>query len=817
MKLTALRLHNVRRFAGSGIAIENIGDGVNILCEANEFGKSTCFDALHALFFQPASGRPAAIQALQPYSGSPVIEADITTPKGQFRLRKQYLGGKKAQVTDLSAGRLIAQADEAEAFISELISGGAAGPSGLLWVRQGVTGLETPSKTELNAETKARETILTSVQGEVEAITGGRRMRAIMEACEFELSKLVTATHRPKAGGPYEIALSARDALQARVTTLQAEVDTLHAALERRRTVRLRLSELDNPDEDAARRQAVETATHARDAARLYDERFKALTAQADLTQSQAKLTAETRDSYQNALSRYDAITGDLKTATERHTQAQHERETAQTASDHALTAQGQAEAEEKDMRTLLDRLERALRAKAAAEQISRLKDALTEAETLRQTIERAEADLRALALPAKEVEALEQLEMDIARLDAAGKAQATRVRMDYAPQTAARISLNDTHLPDGAEVAVTSPSSVSLPGLGVLTLCPAPVDESVLQALMGDRAALLKRLGVDHLAQARLRQHQAQALSGQIALDRQRLKHLAPDGLDAVRDSLARLEAENAPQTQEDLELKGDPVQVRAALEAAGARVAAARHQVTETRPLRDMAVQSVMDRQADLTHLSNSRDGLEALLGAASERPAHLQGLIDAAQSAHEAAVTVQAQLETLSAKPMNLENAEAALRRAQSVLEGVEREKNDLRQALAQLTGSISAQSGRAVEEDLAEALDQLRNRDEAVKRFEHEVAQLRHLKETLGAAHTQAREHYFAPVLGELRPLLGLSAAGRHDTQWPGRRGRGFKRRHEGATGHIDPAGLCAVDGPQRSPRTGYTGRCSGLFR
>ena len=48
MRLRALRLHNVKRFAGRGIAIENIGDGVNVLTAANEFGKSTSFEALHA-------------------------------------------------------------------------------------------------------------------------------------------------------------------------------------------------------------------------------------------------------------------------------------------------------------------------------------------------------------------------------------------------------------------------------------------------------------------------------------------------------------------------------------------------------------------------------------------------------------------------------------------------------------------------------------------------------------------------------------------------------------------------------------------------
>ncbi|TIV62511.1 MAG: hypothetical protein E5V86_21785, partial [Mesorhizobium sp.] len=67
MKLTALRLHNVKRFAGQGVAIENIGDGVNVLCAVNEFGKSTFFEALHALFFQPHTGTPEGVRLLRPY------------------------------------------------------------------------------------------------------------------------------------------------------------------------------------------------------------------------------------------------------------------------------------------------------------------------------------------------------------------------------------------------------------------------------------------------------------------------------------------------------------------------------------------------------------------------------------------------------------------------------------------------------------------------------------------------------------------------------------------------------------------------------
>ena len=157
MKLSALRFHNVKRFAARGVAIEGIGDGVNVLCAANEFGKSTSFEALHGLFFQPHSSTAGDVRNLRPYSGgNPLIEADIAVGDAQYRITKQFYGGRFAKVADLATGQLIAQADEAENFISKLINGGAGGPAGLLWVRQGITGIERRSKSEEDSERLVR-------------------------------------------------------------------------------------------------------------------------------------------------------------------------------------------------------------------------------------------------------------------------------------------------------------------------------------------------------------------------------------------------------------------------------------------------------------------------------------------------------------------------------------------------------------------------------------------------------------------------------------------------------------------------------------
>src|SRR5690606_29845693 len=170
-----------------------------------------------------------------------MVQADIETGTGRYRLTKRFLSSKHASVTDLENGRLIAQADEAEQFISSLVRGGTAEPAGLLWVRQGVTGIDQRDKREEENEKRIRESLLTSVQGEVEAITGGRRMSAIIERCSEELSQLVTDKLKPKARGPYAVAIEERDRLVAEEQRLRGEVERLREALDQRAQIVKRL------------------------------------------------------------------------------------------------------------------------------------------------------------------------------------------------------------------------------------------------------------------------------------------------------------------------------------------------------------------------------------------------------------------------------------------------------------------------------------------------------------------------------------------------------------------------------------------------
>lgn len=759
MKLTALRLHNVRRFAGRGVAVEGIGDGVNVLCAVNEFGKSTCFDALHALFFQPHSGTPGAVQGLRPYSGgNPLVEADILTGEGAFRLTKQFYGGRRAMVRELGSGRLLAQADEAERFIAGLVQGGTAGPAGLLWVRQGITGIERRAKSDEEGEKRARESVLTSVQGEVESLTGGRRMAQAVASCEEELSRLVTATGRPKAGGPYAQAIEERDGLVEAERRLAAEVRELREALDRRRSLRARLAELENPEQQAVRLREVTQAEAAWAAARAHGEALKTAEVEAALARNRLDAARQALDSQRQNLARF-AVLRDLDAECRRKRDAALARQRAASEAGQAAgVAVEAAEAAEREARDLLTRLEKALRARDAAEHLARLQQDHARAEAGRAEVETIQAELKALALPASAVKQLEAIETDLVGLRAVIAARVPLLRVDYRAGVAGAIGLDGVALGDGEERSLTRSAALEIAGVGRLTLTlPQGKDgHDELAQAEARHAALLATLGVASLAEARQREGAIRELTGRLDLAKQRLALLAPNGLPVLQETIARLEAQSAGA----IEIKGDPDAVRGALATAEARVTASRNAQRAAQAAREGASAAVVEAERALASVASELAGLAAMLGAEEGRPAQEAQLAAALAEAERIFAAAQRQVEALRDGATDLAGAEAKFRRMRSVIDGAAVEIARLREDAAELNGQIRARSDAAVEEAWQEAGDRLAAAGKRLAGLEREVALLTRLRDALEAARAEARDHYFAPVMAELRPLLGL---------------------------------------------------------
>ncbi|HVW54915.1 MAG TPA: AAA family ATPase [Rhizobiaceae bacterium] len=759
MKITALRLYNVKRFAGKGIALEGIGDGVNVLCAANEFGKSTSFEALHALFFQPHSGTPSDVQRLRPYSGgNPLVEAEILTEQGAYRLTKQFYGGRRATVIDIPSGRLVAQADEAENFISNLIRGGTAGPAGLLWVRQGITGIEKRSRSEEDGDKRARENLLTSVQGEVEAMTGGRRMAEIVDACNDELHRLVTPTMRPKGGGPYEAALEHHKRLEEEEKRLAGEVAALREALDKRIIAQKRLDELQDPEEVVRRRGDVDKAQAAYEKAKEHGAKLKTAVAEATLARSRLDSIKQELETFRDALKRSGELADELAKAETRCGEARARREAASMFLERVMADVKAAETEEHEAQQLLARLDAALAARKAAEELTELRERLEQAEAVRKEIEEGEAAHIFLAVPAKAAEELQALEIELASLKAAREASLPTFSVVYREGCDGRVRRSGAPVPGALECGFEDIDELEIEDVGTLTLRsnrPADAD-AALEKTEEKRRGLFESTGVSSLAELGRRQASANEKDSDLKLLRQKLDHLAPDGVVKLREEVARRDAAISSEP----EVEGDPEAARQVHDAARQKVTERLNRWREAQPQRgnadDMLTRAEADRagiEAQLAHLSGA-------LGPLDKRELREQALannVARQQRLFEEADGYRAELE--AAAP-DIESAEATLRRVQSVQDDAARESEKLRIDLAELNGLISTRSDDAVEELWREASEALAAAADRVKKFEAEIAVLDRLRNVLQEARSSARDLYLQPVITELRPLLGL---------------------------------------------------------
>ncbi|MGD9919614.1 MAG: chromosome segregation protein SMC [Paenirhodobacter sp.] len=764
MKLRALTLSNVRRFGGCKAVLSGIGDGLTVVSEANEFGKSTFFDALHALFFEKYSSLAKPVKSLQPHAGGGVavqaeIEVEAGAAAGRFEISKRFLARKGAEVRDLASGAVIARDDEAEAWIARLFAEAPQGPAGLLWVRQGVVGLEPAdgSKAERDRLAEARRDLLSSVAGEIDQITGGRRMDRILERCGADLEAIATATGRPR--GAWKEQNDRVEALAAEHATLVAQCEELARALTERRAAEGELARLSAPAQLAAQQADLARAQAGLRAAQEHAARLH----QAEQALHIAELT---RDRAAGDLAALARALRDLAAAQAAQGAAEAELTAAQAARDGAAqkdqaqaAALRAAEARCADLAREEAEARRQIAAAQARREAGQLAARLATARDQHAKILAAQAALAANPVDARALARAEEAQNKLATLEAAQLARAARLRVRY--DGAARITLDGAPLAPGAEVVLGARAELGLPGIGQVQIeLPAPEDHAGRAAALNTaRAALAAQLtacgaadlaGVRALAQARSAAQAARDLAqGLLAVS-------APEGIAALEAAQARaaeLGALAEAAHRAPAEIASEAAQAEAAR--AGARDAAERAARALTQA-REAAIRAEAAAQTAAQGLGRA----QAAAGTEADRDARLaQAQTEAAAWEAEVAVA-QAGCAALRRDAPDLATAEADLARAESARAAAEKRRADLAQRLADLRARIETRAEADVEARRDETAEALASAQARAALFEAEHAALRRLKAALESAREAAREAYFGPVQQELAPLLAI---------------------------------------------------------
>jgi len=190
----------------------------------------------------------------------------------------------EARITDKAGGTVIARDGEAEDWIARHIGASDGGPTGLLWVRQGVLGLEPadakPAEKDRLAE--ARRDLLSSVAGEIEQVTGGRTMDRILRRCQEDLDALATGS-RLSPKGAWKDAVDAAKGLEGELDVLERQCAELSDALNDRRAAEAELQRLDEPAAKAQRDTDLAEAREAARAAESYAQKIASAQGELDL------------------------------------------------------------------------------------------------------------------------------------------------------------------------------------------------------------------------------------------------------------------------------------------------------------------------------------------------------------------------------------------------------------------------------------------------------------------------------------------------------------------------------------------------------
>ncbi len=751
MRLRSIRLENVRRFVDP-VEIGGISDGLNVLSAPNEHGKSTVLDALHAVFFKPRRAWDKEIRSLVPHAGGdPAVSVEIEVAEGVFWIEKRWSHRRNGDARIKAGKGLVRQADEAEAWISDILKAPRdGGPAALLWVRQGRTSLDNG-----DASHSTRRDLLTSVAGEVEAITGGRRMDAAHDRCRRDLGRYLTPTGRAKADGPLRQWQDEVERLDAARREFMAKSERLRQELDRRRSLRRELADLEDPVEQEKRKVRLAEAETAHSVAVRHAESLEQATSAEHTRRVEAGRAEEQLALLDRDLAERDKAAKALLDEKEQARRAVSELRRSEAKRSEALnvrdSANVRAELAADTVKTVLV----AARAAAETERRKELIQKIERAQELRQLAEEAAARARKeLADPV--LEEIERLDESARVVRRARELEAPAITVTYAPGRTDGVTISGRPLSGGKRLPLPDGVRLDIDGIGQLDVHPgqrpddetlARAEEKLAQALQAADANTVEdvRASVNRRREAELARRNAKA----------DMQNVAPGGVDALRDQLAAIpekteKEDNLPTfgeaQQEDESARQARAKASEEYEAACSEHAQAKAATERAEAAAESARTRLARAEATLSRIDEPR----------TER-ARREEALSRARAGLDDATRRRMKLEE---DAPDLEIAAAALERARSVVERVRKDSERIRLELARLDTFIGSQAGEAVDEELADIDSRLANARTRLTDLEFEVAVLKRLGEALETARTSARDRYVEPVMQELVPLLWL---------------------------------------------------------
>jgi DNA repair exonuclease SbcCD ATPase subunit len=775
MLITALSVEGIGRFA-SAVRVDGFGTGVNVLAAGNEVGKSTLFKAIRTCLFCRHDSKTQEIRELG--SDDSLLPATVQLAfehdDRRYVIRKSFLRSPSALLTE--DGREIARFAEADKAIWDILGIGPGsgrsiddGAFGLLWVGQGA------SFTAPVPGTGASSMLSAAIESEVGALVGGERARRAIDEINAEIGRNLTDSERgPRSDGPLA---RAQDHLQ-HWREVEADSLTKLSALEQQFTEltqrRRRHRQITDPAAVAQMTQELADARNSLREAQAVAQEIRRLEAENIAAKRAVEGAAQRLRQHREVASRIDGnrrLETDLaRSLPERLSQEQEARAALARTEEQLATADGETKTlaiKEQHLERLATALVRALRKEELVHRLKSIEDA---AKSLREI----DAQLSQVRIKPKTVEDLDELDRQIAALDAQLSAAAATLAVEVRPAGVGEVRIGSLRAKGSHAAPVLAPTKVTVGDLAVITVTPAvhPRQEK-RQTLDTERAALLKSAGVASAAEAHALLARRRDLENNRRGILAELKSLkggddpaiaAADIKSALAETEAAIEAALTATGRTALpsqaEIDGERLeyeQKRNALDARRASLGAAREE------LQRAVETAVASRSGAETKLEMIRKSIAEDLALCPDadraaRDAAMVAEVAAGETAQQTKATTLAAVQQTAPDAAEIERRELRCQRLEQALENHNAELIQLERDIGRLTGQIQAAGGDGVGEAHAAAQEQRVLAERECARIQGRVATLQLLRDTVGGCLAKGRERYYEPVRRHLRPYV-----------------------------------------------------------
>jgi energy-coupling factor transporter ATP-binding protein EcfA2 len=780
MKIRSLRLEHFRKFTDR-VALSGFTDGVNVLAESNEFGKSTLLAAIRGVLFERYVSRAASVTQMQHWSNktSPIISLEFELPSGLYKIEKRFLHKEPYAHLTMPDG-VIHHDEAAEEHLQRVLNFTQAGKTGskpenvgmwsALWVTQRES-VDQPGLTD-----SARQTIHGCLDQEVGTLTGGDRGKKLLLSVRTELAKIRDGNKKPF--GRHKDAVAEQVAAQQALLLLQGRQQRLTQDIVELQGIKGKLAEASAGGEELRTSQLLDEAHQMREAAQRFEDKERTALATRQLwsdrvtaAQREVELRKEhdeTLKGVSDRIGKYSADETATKTALQKAEESlSRQRELLQ----QATTAYDQAGKALREARAVVDLA-------TMEANLQTFKDRLTLADAAQTRVNALAASLASLSVTEQEMVRLRERDKQLRKTEATLEAQATHLTLTLLPEAASLVQVDGKPAPTDP-ISLIQDAVINIQGVGEILIQPGVQDR---QTLLGRQIEETRQLreALDALSCASLELAEEKYAArvhceGELAQARQELVAHTPadparkigQGIEALRNYVSvignRLAAEMSAAGLNRLpdmsDAQGALREAESIERESSGEVAVARAPLVALEADHTAAVLLQSQAENQKTNALKEEQRLIAERGVRVQQES-TEALAERLRISRESLLSQQSEIQTieLSRPAETVAMLETRIERLDKAIKEYAAGRQSMQQRQAVLKNQIEREEGASIEEQVLAAQHAVDQLDREVARYQHETKVLELLLGTLEEAEQAAKERYMAPIVKRVTPYL-----------------------------------------------------------